>query len=116
MDMTGSMGRYIGQVKTNVISIIERIINECPEIDINLLSIGFRDIVDPIDENKNIDKNNVDLENAIQNLRAKCGGDEPKDVSWAMEQALDKDWKSNARFLVFLQIILTMEQNIIIMV
>ena len=36
MDMSGSKGSYINQAKTIIINIIERIINECPEIDINL--------------------------------------------------------------------------------
>ena len=103
MDMTGSMGGYIEQAKANVINIMDRIINECPGIDINLGFIGYRDIEDGINMyiNINFTKDHQELNDSIQNVYAFGGGDGPEDVAWAMEQALDKDWKSNARFLVF---------------
>ena len=44
MDITGSMGPYLNQVKTNIINIINRIINECPGIDIYLGFIGYLDV------------------------------------------------------------------------
>ena len=43
MDLTGSMGSYIQDAKTNLIFIMERII-EFPGINVNLGFIGYRDI------------------------------------------------------------------------
>lgn len=44
MDITGSMGPYLNQVKINMINIINRIILECPGIDINIGFIGYLDV------------------------------------------------------------------------
>ena len=37
----------------------------------------------------------------IQKAEAGGGGDTPEDVAWAFEKALNKTWKSNAKFIVF---------------
>jgi methyl-accepting chemotaxis protein len=104
MDITGSMGPYVEQAKANVIDIINRIINDCPGIDINLGFIGYRDIEEEITGDIiDIDftKNHTELKNKIKNVEATGGGDEPEDVAWAFERALNKTWKNNARFIVF---------------
>ena len=106
MDITGSMVPYLEQVKQNVIIIIQRILNECPGIDINLGYIGYRDILDINNKeyvNINFTKDYQTLQNTIKNVTASGGeGDGPEDVAWAMEMALNKDWKNNARFLIFI--------------
>ena len=105
MDITGSMGYYIEEAKENVLEIINRIITECPGIDINLGFIGYRDI-DELEygyyTDVNFTQNYTGVKEIIQNVYADGGGDAPEDVSWAMENALNKDWKNNARFLVFI--------------
>jgi hypothetical protein len=104
MDITGSMGFYIEQAKENVLEIINRIITECPGIDINLGFIGYRDIEELETGNYidiNFTKNYTNVKEIIQNVYADGGADTPEDVSWAMENALNKEWKNNARFLVF---------------
>ena len=104
MDITGSMKNYLEQAKKNVIDIINRILNECPGIDINLGYIGYKDFLD-INDYVNIDftKEYQTLQNKIKNVQATGGeGDGPEDVAWAMEMALYKDWKNNARFLIFI--------------
>ena len=106
MDLTGSMTSYIEKAKQNVINIINRIVMECPGIDINMGFIGYRDV----DETNNNDYVNIEftkeyekLEESIKNVSARGGmGDGPEDVAWAMEMALYKEWKSNARFLIFI--------------
>ena len=106
LDITGSMSIYLEQAKKNIINIINRILNECPGIDINLGYIGYREI----SQTNNNDYVNIEftkeyqlLQNSIKNVKA-CGGDGdgPEDVAWAMEMALNKDWKNNARFLIFI--------------
>ena len=105
MDITGSMQDYLEQAKQNVINMINRIIEECPGIDINLGFIGYRDII----ETNNKDYVDIDFTKDYQSIKdtikyviASGGdGDGPEDVAWAMEMALNKDWKSNARFITF---------------
>ena len=43
MDITGSMSSYLEEAKSNILSIINGIIDKCPGIDINLGFIGYRD-------------------------------------------------------------------------
>ena len=104
MDITGSMFSYVDQAKSNIINIINRIINECPGIDINLGFIGYRDIYEEAYGNVvdiEFTQNHTELKNEIENTFASGGDDEPEDVSWAFEKALNKTWKNNARFIVF---------------
>ena len=106
IDMTGSMKPYIEEAKKNIINIMDRIIKECPGVDINLAFIGYRDIYETTNNDYiNIDftKNHQQLQNSIKNIKASGGeGDGPEDVAWAMEMALYKSWKNNARFLIFI--------------
>ena len=52
----------------------------------------------------NIDftKNYQQLQNSIINVNASGGGDGPEDVAWAIEMALNKSWKNNARFAILI--------------
>ena len=104
MDLTGSMGPYLQQAKNNLIDIMDRIIDQCPGIDINLGFIGYRDIIqEGGGEYMNIEftKNHNEIRDKIRNVYADRGGDMPEDVAWAFERALEKNWKSNAKFIVF---------------
>ena len=75
---------------------------ECPGIDINLGFIGYRDVGESY-VNINFTQDYYRLQLNIQNLQASGGmGDGPEDVAWAMEAALKKDWKSNAKFAIFI--------------
>ena len=104
MDITGSMKPFLEQAKKNIINIMNKIILECPGIDINCGFIGYRDVWE-INQNNyvNIDftKNHQNLQDSIQNVVASGGLDIPEDVAWAMEMALLKSWKNNARFIIF---------------
>jgi hypothetical protein len=104
MDITGSMSPYVEEVKTNIIDIINRIVNGCPGIDINLGFIGYRDIEEEITgyiTDIEFTKDHEELKNNISEIYADGGADLPEDVAWAFEKALNKTWKSNARFIVF---------------
>ena len=104
MDLTGSMGPYVEQAKANIIDIINRIINGCPGIDINIGFIGYRDEYEETHEDVvdiEFTKEHEQLKNQIRYVYAKGGGDFPEDVAWGFEKALNKLWKNNARFIVF---------------
>ena len=77
MDITGSMGPYVEQAKSNLINIINKIIDDCPGIDINLGFIGYRDEEEELTGDV-IDipftKNHNQLKNEIQNVSAEGGG------------------------------------------
>ena len=103
MDITGSMERFLDQAKNNIINIVETLPKKCPGIMINLGFIGYRD-VDEIKEKNYVDKdfthNYEELKNSIKDVFAEGGGDEAEDIAWAIERALDKSWKNNARFAI----------------
>ena len=100
MDCTGSMSPYIKEAKNNILSIINSIINDCPGIDINLGFIGYRDFYEEYID-INFTQNYSYLKNIINNVYASGGEDLPEDVAFALELALNKNWKSNARMAVF---------------
>ena len=104
MDLTGSMEKYLNDVKANLIDIIDKVIDQTPGIDINLGFIGYSDIPEEgagpyIDID--FTQNHSQLSNQINDLTTYGGGDTPEDVAWAFEKALIKTWKSNAKFIVF---------------
>ena len=105
MDLTGSMEKYLKEVKTNLLDIIDKVIDQTPGIDINLGFIGYSDIPEEgagpyIDID--FTQNHTQLSNQINDLATNGGGDTPEDVAWAFEKALIKTWKSNAKFIVFI--------------
>ena len=106
MDTTGSMEPYIEQVKKNLIHIINSIPTECPGIDINLGFIGYTEYeqIETLNLYTNIEFTDqyYYVEQIIKEITAQGGmGDGPEDVAWAMEMALKKNWKSNAKFVIY---------------
>ena len=106
MDLTGSMRSFIEKAKENVINIINRIVIECPGIDVYLSFIGYRDVGDISEGDYTIidfTKNHYQFQNTIKGVTAHGGnGDWPEDMAWGFERALDKSWKNDARFAVLL--------------
>ena len=102
MDTTGSMDPYISQVKNNLVNIINKIVLECPGIDLNIGFIGYKDI-DHTAKYYDIDftQSYEELKKIILNVVTTPGYDDPEDVEGAMEMALNKTWKNNARFIIF---------------
>ena len=97
------MGPYLNQVKQNIINIINRIINECPGIDINLGFIGFLDVQynSGLYINYDLTKNHTYLQQVINNVRVISGPDDlVEDLTGGLEMALNETWKNNARFIV----------------
>ena len=100
IDVTGSMGPYINEVKKKLIDIMNRTIDQSPGIGINLGFIAYRDEGDNYTEiDFTQDHNNVKAQ--IEDIYAIGGGDLPEDVSFAFKAALNKTWTSNAKFIVF---------------
>ena len=101
MDITGSMSPYLNQVKDNIINIMKRITLECPGIDINLGLVAYTENYQ-VEYNVNIEftKNYQNLENTIKKVNTITNDDGAEDMAWGMERALEKNWKSNARFAI----------------
>ena len=106
MDLTGSMDPFIEKAKENVLNIINRIVIECPGIDVYLSFIGYRDVDDISAGDYTIidfTKNHYQFQNSIKGVTAHGGnGDWPEDMAWGFETALGKSWKNDARFAVLL--------------
>ena len=100
IDVTGSMGPYINEVKIKLIEIMNRIIDQSPGIDINLGFIAYRDKRESYTD-IDFTQNHNNVKTQIEKIRASGGGDLPEDVSFALKLALNKTWNSNAKFIVF---------------
>ena len=100
LDITGSMNPYLSEIKSKLIEIINRIIDQSPGIDINLGFIGYRDKGENYTD-IDFTQNHDDLKAQIENLNVYGGGDIPEDVLFALQLTLKKSWKSNAKFIVF---------------
>ena len=101
MDITGSMLSYTEQIKQNVNNIINKIILECPGVDLNIDYIGFRDVINECDP---IDVEFIQNHEAIKtlNIVTACRGDNysEEDLEKGIELALIKDWKSIAKIAI----------------
>ena len=103
MDISASMDPYINQVKKNLINIMNKIINECPGIDIYVGIICYIDMYQNLlDYYINIDftLNHNEIEKIIRNVNTHANNDDPEDLAWAMEMAINKTWTNNARSIV----------------
>ena len=104
MDVTVSMEPYIDKVKSDLINIINSIIDESPYIDINLGFVGYRDY-DGIFEDIDFMKDQVRFKNIINGIHASGGAyndSNDKDVAQGLEMALQKSWKSKAKLAIFI--------------
>ena len=104
MDVTGSMGPYIDKVKSDLINIVNGIIEESPGIDINLGFVGYRDYYDKY-EDFDFMKDHVQFKNIINDIYASGGAYNyytDEDVAQGLEMALEKSWKSKAKLAVFI--------------
>ena len=105
IDITYSMDFYLEEAKKNIINIINGIISGCPGIDINLGFIGYRDFEEfEVGNYTDIDftQNYTYVQKVIEDVWADGGGDLAEDIAGAFEMALNKTWKSNARFAMLI--------------
>ena len=105
MDITGSMGMWLGEAKNNITTIIEEITDSNPCANIRISFVGYRDYVEvskPEGQYVSIDftGNIHEVEEFISNIDAYGGGDEPEDIAGAFKLALDMNWQSKARYAV----------------
>ena len=103
LDVTGSMQPYLDEIKKNLINIITGIEEQCPGIDVNLGFIGYRDFGEKYTDIE-FNKNHTLIKEIINKLKTSGGKyyypDE--DVAFALDLALNKGWKSNAKLAVFI--------------
>ena len=95
MDITGSMEQYVDQVKDNLIVMIKNIEEKCIGIDINLGFIGYKDVAEIYENEKecvNIDftKDYKMVKNQIKDIIVGGGDDTAEHVVWAFEKTLEK--------------------------
>ena len=103
MDTTGSMEQYVDITKEKLKEIMNKIINECPGVDINLGFIGYKDVAEiKIKDYLDIDftSDHESVKKQIESINVGGGDDTAEDVAWAFEKAIEKNWTSNARFAI----------------
>ena len=105
MDITGSMGMWLGEAKNNITTIIEEITDSNPCANIRISFVGYRDYVEvskPEGQYVSIDftPNIHEVEEFISNIDAYGGGDEPEDIAGAFKLALEMNWQSKAKYAV----------------
>ena len=74
MDTTCSMNPYIKQVQQNLLNIINKIVLECPGVDLNIGFVGYKDVNNegPY-TNLNFTQNYQELKQTINNINPTCG-------------------------------------------
>ena len=103
MDITGSMEAYVDNTKKELINIMKKIIERFNGIDINLGFIGYKDFEEHSNNdyiNEDFTKNYDRIKTCIENVTSSGGGDIAEDIAWAFENAINKNWTSNARFAI----------------
>ena len=103
MDITGSMEEYVDETKVRIIEIMDKIIEVCKGIVINLGFIGYRDVEEHKKKNYvNIEftKTHQSVKDQINKIVVGGGDDTAEDVAWAFQQVLKKNWKNKARFAI----------------
>lgn len=79
IDVTGSMGRSIDNIKTNLVNVISDVSRVQPNAQFAVASFGdFRD-PNRFQVNQDLTSNALALQNAVNSLRAELGFDEPED-------------------------------------
>ena len=109
VDVTGSMGSAINNVKNNINSFAETLVNEY-NIDANFGLVEFQDItfdgLDSTIRHKNMSSNwftNASLyQNEIANLEVGDGGDGPETPIDGLENARRIDWRNDSTKFVIL--------------
>ena len=100
VDITGSMKPFLEEIKEKIIQIIDGIVISCPGININLGFIGYRDFYENYID-IDFTEDYVSLKDTIFNVYTSGGKyyypDE--DLAFALELALNKTWKSNAKLI-----------------
>ena len=103
MDITGSMQEYLELTQKKLIYILDEIKNKCIGIDINLSYIAYKD-VEEIEKGDYLDDDFTKDYNLIREkiLKLEVGGghDTAEHVSWAFSRALNKNWTSQAKFII----------------
>jgi len=106
MDCTGSMGPYIEMCKRKLIELVELVTTHYSnkQIEIRISFVGYHDYADTprfrILPFTNDAKQVVNW--VTKNVQAAGGNDIPEDVVGGLREALNLDWKSAKRLIVFI--------------
>eukprot|EP01083_Nonionella_stella_P165692 551904_1 len=98
IDSTGSMKKWISQVKTDIITVVDNLQKQFPEYTLRLGCIAYRDWSDG---NKRLEK--LDFTENIQTFRtwigtldAKGGGDAAEDVLGGLNATVQLTWSESS--------------------
>lgn len=103
LDLTGSMGSYIGAVKTHLTSIIEGLVAEATVADVRVSLVGYRDYQDEgrvVTIGFKSRDHAADVVTAMQGQEARGGGDAPEDLLSAIVACNGLTWQSDVRVAV----------------
>jgi hypothetical protein len=114
VDATGSMGDELEYLKTELMSIVERVSSAHPNADLSYGSVFYRDKGDDyITRISRFDRNAYTTNDFINNQSASGGGDYPEAVDAALEASINQmNWSESARTrLLFLVLDAPPHQN-----
>lgn len=105
MDITGSMGMWLSEAKSNITNIINEITENNPCSKIRIGFVGYRDFTEdgkPEGQYVSLDftSNVEEAKTFISQIEVYGGGDEPEDIAGGLQLVLNMKWESNARYAV----------------
>lgn len=105
MDITDSMNPYVDDVKNKLLKMIKKLNDTCPNCELLIGFIGYKDFEDLNRGEKYIDidfsKDYRRIKSVIEGIKVSGGGDIAEDVAGALEMSLNKSWKSELKCVVF---------------
>ena len=102
IDATGSMGDEMEYIKTEIDDVIGKVKEANPQASISLAMMVYRDQSDDyVTRYSDFTTDITAQQNWLKNQRADGGGDFEEAVQVAMDEAINKQWSSNATKLLF---------------
>ena len=111
IDNTYSMKPYINEVKDKILDIVNKINERFPKIDVRLGFIGYTDIIENGNEQEesfidleltNEHKEIKEIKEKVRKINVWGGKDTAENLTGALEKAINKKWKSNARYIIII--------------
>lgn len=95
IDTTGSMGDELSYLTTEFTSIVGRLSNEYPGVDMRFALVVYRDQGDDyVSESYAFTGDVAEIQDSLNQQFAEGGGDYPEAMDVALDDALDLDWRT----------------------
>ena len=106
MDITESMQDLLDETRDSIKYILDKIKRDSPGIDVRFAYEGYRDFADLKEGQKyyTIDfETDLDLfKSKLDEITAIGGGDDAEDVAGGINEGLNMNWRSNARYAILI--------------